>query len=197
MVLIFDMNMWKNQIFYEPFPYGQYTDADDKIYTVMDAISLETHNETQVNYEWRSVNINPLTNETYISGDFKMNSKFTNSTLSTRGLAFIPSLAAFLMFFLFVWFFGRAHPTEDDRHAGRLQKRKKGIRGKFSLRGIRSSLRSSFTRRSGTGRHESVTLKEHRVPVVHVPMSQTPVSQAPVSRAPVSRAPVATEEEFS
>ena len=137
-VLILDMNMWKNQIFYEPFPYGQYTDTHDKIYTVVDAISLETHNVTQMSFEWRSQNINPLTNQSFIEGDFKMNSIFTNSTLSTRGLAFIPSLAAFLMFFLLVWFFGRTPSTEDDHYGGRLHKRKRQ-RSSWRER-IRSSL---------------------------------------------------------
>ena len=32
--------------------YQIYTDPHDKIYTVADAISLETHNVTQMSFEW-------------------------------------------------------------------------------------------------------------------------------------------------
>ncbi len=30
-VLILDLNMWKNQIFYSPFEYGQYTGPEYKV----------------------------------------------------------------------------------------------------------------------------------------------------------------------
>ena len=71
-----------------------------------------------------------------------MNSIFTNSTLTTRGLAFIPSLAAFLMFFLLVWFFGMTPSTEDDHYGGRLHKRKRHISS------WRERIRSSLARNS-------------------------------------------------
>ena len=29
-VMILDLNMWKNQIFYNPLEYGQYTDAEGR-----------------------------------------------------------------------------------------------------------------------------------------------------------------------
>ena len=75
-VLILDMNMWKNQIFYSPYEYGQYIAPDNRIHTVRDVYSLENHNETYLNYEWRRNNTNPLTNESYIAGDMVMNSRF-------------------------------------------------------------------------------------------------------------------------
>ena len=186
------MNMWKNQIFYEPFPYGQYIDSEDKIYTVVDVVSLTTHNESQLNYEWRSTTINPLTNLTYIHGDFKMNSKFTNSTLSTRGLAFMPSLAAFLMFFLFVWFFGRNPPTEDDHYAGRLKRKRRPSRWER----FRTSLMGNSLLRHGN-RPEPVDKSE---PVSKEPeMSISQVSSTPLrtptrtpARTPAKHTPVKT-----
>lgn len=36
LVLILDLNMWKNQIFYKPHEYGQYIGPGQKIYTVKD-----------------------------------------------------------------------------------------------------------------------------------------------------------------
>ena len=32
--MLFDLNMWKNQIFYRPQNYGQYTDAQYRVWTV-------------------------------------------------------------------------------------------------------------------------------------------------------------------
>jgi len=36
LVMILDLNMWKNQIFYEPLRYGQYVDGEGFIYTISD-----------------------------------------------------------------------------------------------------------------------------------------------------------------
>ena len=138
--------MWKNQMFYSPFSYGQYIDHSNKIYTVIDLDSIVGHNETQLSYEWRSTNINPATNQTYITQDFKMNSKYTDSPMSSKGWAFFPSLLAFVVFFVFISVFGRDRPNKDRKHGERLKKRRKGQLDKFSWRGIKGTIRNSLRR---------------------------------------------------
>jgi hypothetical protein len=46
--MILDMNMWKNQIFYAPIDYGQYTDSEGKIHTIKDEYSLEVDTKFSV-----------------------------------------------------------------------------------------------------------------------------------------------------
>ena len=52
-VMILDLNMWKNQIFYEPFVYGQYTDDQQYIYTVSDRDFLANATVDTLSYAWR------------------------------------------------------------------------------------------------------------------------------------------------
>lgn len=125
MVMLLDLNMWKNQIFYSPYEYGQYTNVKGKIITVKDEFSLEYFNETELNYEWRSTNINPDTNTTYLEGDIAMNSRFYGYSLGLKSIAFIPCMLSFLCFGIMIWYFGRWKPSEKDHYAGRLKKRRK------------------------------------------------------------------------
>ena len=148
--MILDMNMWKNQIFYYPYDYGQYTGPDDKIYTVQDQYSLDTFNETMINFNFRNATINPNTNKTFVSTDTHMNSRYYNFHLGVKGIAFIPSLAMFIVFGLLIWFFGRFKPTETDPYAGRLKKR------------IKKKKRFSF--RMPWKRREELRRKIHAVP---------------------------------
>ncbi|NWR16392.1 TM117 protein, partial [Emberiza fucata] len=113
LVLILDLNMWKNQIFYKPHEYGQYIGPGQKIYTVKDSESLRDLNRTKLSWEWRSNNTNPLTNRTYAEGDMFLHSRFTGSSLDVKCLAFIPSLLAFALFGFFIWFFGRFQKTDQ------------------------------------------------------------------------------------
>ncbi|XP_058683468.1 transmembrane protein 117-like isoform X1 [Poecile atricapillus] len=113
LVLILDLNMWKNQIFYKPHEYGQYIGPGQKIYTVKDSESLKDLNRTKLSWEWRSNNTNPLTNRTYAEGDMFLHSRFTGSSLDVKCLAFIPSLLAFALFGFFIWFFGRFQKTDQ------------------------------------------------------------------------------------
>uniref|UniRef100_A0A8C1TEU7 Transmembrane protein 117 n=1 Tax=Cyprinus carpio TaxID=7962 RepID=A0A8C1TEU7_CYPCA len=69
MVLILDLNMWKNQIFYKPYEYGQYVGPGEKIYTVEDPETLRNFNRSTLTWEWRSTNTDPLTNQTYVQRD--------------------------------------------------------------------------------------------------------------------------------
>ncbi|CAE1293394.1 Transmembrane protein 117 [Acanthosepion pharaonis] len=48
LVIILDLNMWKNQLFYVPYDYGQYVGPDNRIYTVLSTEQLSIHNETMV-----------------------------------------------------------------------------------------------------------------------------------------------------
>lgn len=117
--------MWKNQIFYDPFSYGQYTGPEGKIYTVHDEAILISHNETFLSFDYRNSTINPATNLTYIHDDTYMNARYYNYSLSIKAIAFIPSLFAFVTLGILVWRFGRFKPTKEDPYAGRLKKRKK------------------------------------------------------------------------
>ena len=109
-VMILDLNMWKNQIFYEPFVYGQYTDDQDYIYTVTDRDFLANATEETLSYAWRWSHVNPLTNETYGLQDPKMNSRYFGVPLSVKGTAFIPSLFSFALFGILVKYFSKGGP---------------------------------------------------------------------------------------
>ncbi|VDI42827.1 Hypothetical predicted protein [Mytilus galloprovincialis] len=164
LVMILDLNMWKNQIFYAPYDYGQYTDNDGKIHTVNDDFSLDNHNETLMSFSYRNSTINPLTNQTYITEDGVMNSRFYDNSLAVKAIAFIPALAAFITFGVLVWQFGRFKPSKTDPYAGRLLKRPKpkkkssfrlfteGFGKRFSLRKRVKAVPKllAFTRRRNT-----------------------------------------------
>lgn len=143
LVMILDLNMWKNQIFYAPYDYGQYVDNEGRIHTVKDTYSLENHNETLLSFAYRNSTINPLTNQTYISEDSVMNSRYYNYSLGVKAIAFIPSIAAFITFGLLIYNFGRFRPTKEDPYAGRLLKRPK-LRRKVSFKLFKESLRKKF-----------------------------------------------------
>lgn len=107
LVIILDLNMWKNQIFYDPFTFGQYTDSEGYIFTVHDQDFLNSANKSALSYEWRSQNINPVTNQSFTQTDPRMNSKYLEFPLAVKGIAFIPSIVAFLTFGSLIWRYGR------------------------------------------------------------------------------------------
>ncbi|KAM4748110.1 transmembrane protein 117 [Rhinophrynus dorsalis] len=113
LVLILDLNMWKNQIFYQPSAYGQYLGPGKKIYTVEDIESLQHLNKTTLTWEWRSNNTDPYTNKSYVDGDMFLHSRFIGASLNVKCLAFIPSLMAFVLFGFFISFFGRFKKNEQ------------------------------------------------------------------------------------
>ncbi|GLD58959.1 transmembrane protein 117 isoform X1 [Lates japonicus] len=112
LVLILDLNMWKNQIFYKPYEYGQYVGPGEKIYTVEEPETLRNFNHSTLTYEWRSTNINPGTNQSYVERDMFLHSRYIGASLDVKCLAFIPSLAAFVLFGFFIWLFGRFQDSE-------------------------------------------------------------------------------------
>lgn len=106
-VMILDLNMWKNQIFYDPFTFGQYTDSKGYIYTVSNDTFVANANKTTLSYDWRWGNINPNTNRSYGLDDLRMNTKYLGYSLGVKSMAFIPSIVAFIVFGLLIWFYGR------------------------------------------------------------------------------------------
>ncbi|XP_059178356.1 transmembrane protein 117-like [Physella acuta] len=127
-VILLDMNMWKNQMFYSPQNFGQYVDENNKIYTVTDPLSLEA-NSTVLSLRYRQTHINNLTGELYILGDIEMNSRYVGYPLHLKGFAFIPCLSIFFIFAVMIFIYGRKpKPTENNPYAGRLLKRKRRTR---------------------------------------------------------------------
>ncbi|XP_039616819.1 transmembrane protein 117 isoform X2 [Polypterus senegalus] len=113
LVLILDLNMWKNQIFYKPYEYGQYVGPGEKIYTVEDPNTLKEFNETTLSWEWRCSNYDVKTNRTFCEHDMFLHSRYVGASLDVKCLAFIPSLAAFILFGFFIWLLGRFQKSEQ------------------------------------------------------------------------------------
>ncbi|KAL4225408.1 hypothetical protein ACF0H5_016098 [Mactra antiquata] len=153
LVMLLDLNMWKNQIFYTPYDYGQYTNPDGRIFTVQDQYSLDTYNEDQINFAYRNSTVSNATGRAYILDDTHMNTKYLGYSISIKGIAFIPSLAAFVVFGVLIWMFGRFKPTKHDPYAGRLKKR---LKKRLSFKNL--SFRLPWRRR------EEIRRKIHAVP---------------------------------
>uniref|UniRef100_UPI00358F731C transmembrane protein 117 isoform X2 n=1 Tax=Myxine glutinosa TaxID=7769 RepID=UPI00358F731C len=111
-VLMLDLNMWKNQIFYQPYDYGQYIAPDGMIWTVEDPLQLEQFNASTLNWKWRWSHSDPGTNRTYGSSDSIMFSRYVGASLPVKCLAFIPSMLAFVMFGVLISVFGRFNKIE-------------------------------------------------------------------------------------
>lgn len=123
-VMILDLNMWKNQVFYKPLDFAQYTGPDARIFSVYDRFSLEhVKNETIFSYAWRNSTIDPLTNQTYIMADYRTNSRYRDYPLAYRGLAFIPSIFAIVFFIVLIYIFGR----EGTEQYETIETRKRGV----------------------------------------------------------------------
>lgn len=115
-VMLLDLNMWKNQIFYNPLDFGQYVGPDDRIFSVMDDWSLSHYqNETVFSYAWRTTNIDPLTNQMFVLADTSSNSRFRGKPLWMRGLAFIPSVCVLIMFGVLIIIFGREGTKQFEK----------------------------------------------------------------------------------
>ncbi|XP_061677623.1 transmembrane protein 117 [Syngnathoides biaculeatus] len=118
LVMILDLNMWKNQIFYQPYEYGQYVGPKKAIFTVGKPDTLKKFNRSTLTFEWRSANVDPSTNRAYVKQDLFMHSRYIGASMKIKWLAFIPSLVAFLAFGFFIWRLGRFEKTktlEEDQ----------------------------------------------------------------------------------
>ncbi|XP_023704147.1 uncharacterized protein LOC111862740 isoform X2 [Cryptotermes secundus] len=111
LVMLLDLNMWKNQIFYNPKDFG----PDDKIRTVNDRDLLVTRNTSYWTWESRT-HINPDTGLPHYEEDMQMNSRFMNYPLSVKWTAFIPSVIGLVLFVSLVSLYGRfpAHQTHGQ-----------------------------------------------------------------------------------
>ncbi|XP_065069374.1 transmembrane protein 117-like isoform X2 [Rhopilema esculentum] len=111
MVMLLDLNMWKNQIFYKPFDYGQYVGPNGKVYSVTDRNFLETANKSTLSYAWRWSH--PSVNNSFGSRDPLVNSRYRGHSLAVTGTAFIPCLLTFVVFGSLIWLFGRTDNVDD------------------------------------------------------------------------------------
>ena len=140
-----DLNMWKNQIIYNPPDYGQYVDpVHHKVYTVSDPLILATENRSLWEFNTRASQINPLTNETFIKSDLVINSRYLGYPAFIKAMAFLPIAAGmqlishgcplsvtlttrlpigFILFFTLISQYGRFPPKTDVSAGGRLKKR--------------------------------------------------------------------------
>ncbi|XP_050693016.1 transmembrane protein 117-like isoform X2 [Eriocheir sinensis] len=120
LVMILDLNMWKNQIFYSPGPYGQYIDPNSsKVYTVEDSVFIAEGNESMWTWKARS-QIDNGTGRPYSEADMDMNSRYMEYSLSVKCTAFIPNILGFIMLFTLVSLYGR-FPPNQAAGTGRLQ----------------------------------------------------------------------------
>lgn len=154
LVLILDLNMWKNQIFYKPYEYGQYVGPGEKIYTVEEPETLSEFNRSTLTYEWRSSSINPRTNLTYVHDDMFLHSRYVGASLDVKCLAFIPSLAAFVLFGFFIWLLGRFQDSEtfpemQDKTYERIKRKSPSDLG-VTPEEVLMSMSESLARHSGT-----------------------------------------------
>ena len=128
MVMLLDLNMWKNQIFYKPYDFGQYVGPNGKVYSVTDRAFLATANKTTLSYAWRWSH--PSFNASYGMKDPVVNSRYRNYSMAVTGTAFIPSLIVFVVFGVLIWTFGR---TEEKDNVEVL-----GLKSKPSMRNVGS-----------------------------------------------------------
>lgn len=132
MVMLLDLNMWKNQIFYKPYDYGQYVGPNGKVYSVTDRSFLATANKTTLSYDWRWSH--PSVNASYGMNDPVVNSRYRHHSLAVTGTAFIPSLLTFLIFGVLIWAFGRTNEKEPIQVVGMKNKSSMRSIGSISIR---------------------------------------------------------------
>ncbi|XP_054266172.1 uncharacterized protein LOC128988678 isoform X2 [Macrosteles quadrilineatus] len=113
MVMLLDLNMWKNQIFYYPSKYGQYYEPGRKILTVLDDNILASGNKSLWTWEARS-QTNASTGQPYWKNDMVMNSRYMEYPMLLKCTAIIPSFVAVTFFVAVVSLYGRF--PEDQEH---------------------------------------------------------------------------------
>lgn len=106
LVMIFDLNMWKNQIFYYPEAYGQYTATENRVYTVTNESILLSNKPELWSYNARSM-ANPETGFPYIDEDLTMYSRYLGYSMVIKSAALIPCVLGFIVFFTVSAVYGR------------------------------------------------------------------------------------------
>ena len=88
MVMMFDLNMWKNQMIYSPEDFGQYVNPKTKkIHVVLNANNVSS---SQFNWQFRAHHINPNTGRPFIENDMVLKSEYHNYHSWIKALSFIP-----------------------------------------------------------------------------------------------------------
>ncbi|CAG0880340.1 unnamed protein product [Cyprideis torosa] len=118
MVMLLDLNMYKNQIFYYPEGYGQCVDEQFRIHAFLDCKQFLTITNQTV---FQTVDFDEV-NATVKEADMVMNSRYINSSIITKALTFFPSILGFGLFFTLVSLYGR-FPRDSETQGGRLRKR--------------------------------------------------------------------------
>jgi hypothetical protein len=90
-VMCLDFNMMKNQIVYEPFAFGQYTDPDGHIWTVEKTSDLTGATEEQISWAVRGGEA---------SGDSRMQARYVDAPYALRMLAATPAFLGLLVFII-------------------------------------------------------------------------------------------------
>ncbi|XP_059080280.1 transmembrane protein 117-like isoform X2 [Tigriopus californicus] len=106
LVMLFDLNMWKNQIFYLPEHFGQYTGIQNRVFTVTNQTVLNSQDPYLWTYEARS-QINPETLFPYIDEDLAMHSRYLGYSMWIKSVAFLPCILGFAVFFILIALYGR------------------------------------------------------------------------------------------
>lgn len=107
-----------------------------------------------------------------------MESKYLNFPLGVKAIAFIPSLAGFVVFIVLIVIYGRVKPTKSDPYGGRLVKKPKSKQPKLGIFSIaRMKLlgrrnRGSFDPNPGTSGNSNNNNSGERVISVGVTKSQ-------------------------
>lgn len=130
LVMLFDLNMLKNQIFYYPAKYGQYIGIQNRVFTVTNQTILQTNDPQDWSYEARAL-INSETGLPFINGrvymnfswtsinlcilleDLSMYSTFMAYSMGIKSIAFLPCILGFVTFFVLVGVYGRISDTSS------------------------------------------------------------------------------------
>lgn len=113
LVMIFDLNMWKNQIFYYPEKYGQYIATEHRVYTVINESILMTNDPDNWSYAARSV-ADSQTGLPLMEEDMYMHSRFLGYSMLIKSMAFIPCVFGFVIFFILVAVYGRISAAKSN-----------------------------------------------------------------------------------
>lgn len=93
-VMLLDLNMWKNQVIYEPSEYGQYVHPVTKmVYTVNDTTIQQGEwvvSDVKWNYNSRLSGKDPFTNQSLVENDLKVYARYVGYPFFIKSLSLIP-----------------------------------------------------------------------------------------------------------
>ncbi|CAN7999094.1 unnamed protein product, partial [Ixodes hexagonus] len=122
-VMLLDLNMWKNQIFYYPPDYGQYTTADNKVRTVASYAVLATGNRElwscKAYFPIKNMIKDPHTIDTIPTYDIGIKNVSFDQAFDLRKRGMLTYL------------YGRFPPKTDATAGGRLKRRHPSFRSSW------------------------------------------------------------------